>query len=789
MEALKIDSRLSSDIDEEFIRHLKNLSIFKELTLPQLQIITKAVKLKQFEPGAELIIQGFPVTAVFFIKNGLVDVLVNDDRVAQRGELDTIGEMSCLSGERFASATVKAVTRCQAWEIERELFISIINSIPSLRSQMFSLISSRLQQISHRFSEILKHIPHGIIKIDVQGLITDEFSSRCIEYFGVSRLTGKSFGELLFVDDSKLKNRWEETIQSMVENGSDITSKIRTLPSEVTYPHPDGTNRIFELFYHDCRDESGKLVGFDIGMDDVTRSRYYKTQLSSFKDLLTRMEQLLILFDSESGLVIQETISKSKIGQLHFPSWKNLKGSNILSSILSYRSSEERQHLDRWLKMLQDPFVLESMDGNQLADLAPRFAIETATGDVAELTFSLGRNTPKGYREILCSLKFLEAGPDCGPPVYSTMQLMEEITAAEKEHSRNLPEALNEMQTSLDIVQSLMSTPDNLLKNQNRIAAIIHSVKGLGQSFGLSTIATASHEFEDVLGDTLKGNQNPETSEQLIDLFKSLLSLILVSRSLCKTERDLDLGVIRNRKPEIQISQKNYKALHQHFARIVESFQKSPHNQDDLSALMVLKKEIESYGQTKPGDVFPRLQRIVADTSNLLNKKVEFIIHEKSTAMISIEKGHVLNSCLIQLVKNAVCHGVETKEERKFLGKPEKALIELIIARNGTNLVVCVKDDGKGLNFKKIAERALLMKLVDAETCQKLLEEKNHEHIANWIWETGFSTSESISLASGRGVGMSMVKEEIERLGGTVRIEATEGKCSRITLHIPINDD
>lgn len=781
--------RPAETVDER-IAPLKQIPLFRDLKTAELKRIGKQMRLRSKAPGETLLEQGSPVPAVYIIREGTVDVLVNDDRVAQRGALDSLGEMSCLSGEENASATVVTVTPCQVWEIKREAFLKVIDAIPVLRSQLHTTITSRLQSLSHRFSEILKHIPHGIVKIDLAGVITDEFSSRCTDYLGISDLAGRRLGEILFSENPALAEQWDRTIRSLSSDAdSNLLARLSHLPDEVTYRHPDGRDRIFNLFYHFTVDKHGALTGLDIGIDDVTQKSQYRQELSSFQDLMTNMEQLLVMFESETGLILQETISHSRMGQVHFPSWQNLKGRSIMDSILAMQDPEELAHFQRWLKMLGEPFILESMSREELIDLAPRFVFESVAGDVVELTFNLNPNQTGTYTEVLGKLDFVaDEGEDPGSQV-STMVLMEEIVAAEEEHPSSLPEALNEMQISLEYAQSQMVTPNALALNYRQVAGLIHSVKGLGQSFGIGTIATAAHELEDALEETIKNGQSPTSSAQLMAAFKSLLSLIVVSKSLCTSDAAKDLGHCRSRGPEIRIPLEQFQQMKRDLNRILAGQGGYDRDNPSAGALKRLNETLTTLEMMRLEKLFPRLKRIVADTAGLLHKQVELAINEKEPVHLDLKAGHTLSTCLIQLVKNAVFHAVESPSDRRFLGKPEKARIDLIVTRDREHAFICVQDDGRGINTKKVLERAEQLQILDPETAARLDVENRREDILALLFEPGFSTAGSVSLISGRGVGMSLIKTEIEALGGSVMIKSQENKGTQVFLKLPLVSD
>ena len=766
---------------------LWQIPLFKDLNKAEQRLISREMRLHKKTPGTELLIQGQPVQAVYIIKDGIVDVLVNDDRVAQRGPLDSLGEMSCLSGEENASATVRVVSPCLVWEIDRNDFLKVIDAIPILRAQLHSTITNRLQALSHRFSEILKHIPHGIVKIDLDGTITDEFSSRCTDYLGIKQLSGRKLGSILFSDNRTLAEKWECAIQSFASDAdSSLISKLSHLPEELTYRHPEGGERIFRLYYHLTSNKLDEITGLDIGIDDVTQKRQYQSEISSFHDLITNMEQMLVMIESRTGLILQETISHSNLGQLHFPTWKKLKGKHIMESILNQQDRDQKAHFQKWLNMLHETFILETMSREELVDLAPRFVYETVAGNVVELSFNLNPGHEGQYDEVLGKFEFVEDEPDEAGTQVSTMILMEEIVSAEAEHQSGLSEALNEMQISLEFAQSQMVTPNSLIINHRQIAGLFHSVKGLAQSFGVQTIVSAAHDLEDILEDTIKSGQNPMVSEQLLSAYKSLLSLIVVSKSLCSSDHVRDLGHLRSRGPEICIPMELYQQIKKDFKQVITAHKPHPDDIEASNAFNRLRSTISSLELMRASAIFPRLEKIVADTAGLLNKQVAFNVDEKKVVHLPLQVGHTLSTCLIQLIKNAVFHGIEAVPERRFLGKPEKARVDLIITQDEEHVFICVRDDGKGLNSNKILERAVQLDLIDESSAALLQEQETSDRVFSLIFKPGFSTAGSVSLISGRGVGMSLIKTEIEALGGSVQVKSKENRGTEVFLRIPI---
>ncbi|MGH8120530.1 MAG: chemotaxis protein CheA, partial [Gammaproteobacteria bacterium] len=175
---------------------------------------------------------------------------------------------------------------------------------------------------------------------------------------------------------------------------------------------------------------------------------------------------------------------------------------------------------------------------------------------------------------------------------------------------------------------------------------------------------------------------------------------------------------------------------------------------------------------------FNRLPRLVRDLSRSLGKQVDLVITGNSTEVDKtvLEK---ISDPLIHLIRNAVDHGIEKPEDRLAAGKPEKGLIEISASQEGGNIIIKIVDDGAGLNQEKILAKARERGLVDQE-------ELTPAQINNLIFQPGFSTAAEISSVSGRGVGMDVVKRNINDLGGNVELSSVTGKGTRFSIKLPL---
>jgi len=176
---------------------------------------------------------------------------------------------------------------------------------------------------------------------------------------------------------------------------------------------------------------------------------------------------------------------------------------------------------------------------------------------------------------------------------------------------------------------------------------------------------------------------------------------------------------------------------------------------------------------------FNRFPRIVHDLSRKLNKKVELKLTGENTELDKtvLEK---ISDPLVHLVRNALDHGLETPDKRSASGKHETGTIELGAFHEGGNIIIEVRDDGAGLNKAKILQKARERGLVAPD------QDLTDEQIDNLIFMPGFSTADQVSDVSGRGVGMDVVRRNINDLGGHVQISSKEGLGSTIRIRLPL---
>ncbi|MDC7691345.1 chemotaxis protein CheA [Vogesella indigofera] len=181
------------------------------------------------------------------------------------------------------------------------------------------------------------------------------------------------------------------------------------------------------------------------------------------------------------------------------------------------------------------------------------------------------------------------------------------------------------------------------------------------------------------------------------------------------------------------------------------------------------------------GRLFQKYPRLARDLARQLGKEVELVITGEET---ELDKTMIedLNDPLVHLVRNAVDHGVESSEERISVGKKPQSLVQLSAEQVGDHIVIEITDDGKGMNPEALRRKAIEKGLIDAETANGL----DEKQCLQLIFLPGFSTKDQISNVSGRGVGMDVVRTNIQKLNGRIDINSEQGVGTKISISLPL---
>ena len=179
------------------------------------------------------------------------------------------------------------------------------------------------------------------------------------------------------------------------------------------------------------------------------------------------------------------------------------------------------------------------------------------------------------------------------------------------------------------------------------------------------------------------------------------------------------------------------------------------------------------------GGTFQKFKRLVRDTAQELGKEVELIIEGADTELdrLMVEK---LADPLTHIVRNAMDHGLESIEKRQAAGKPTKGQLKLAAYHDAGHIVIAISDDGNGIDKERVREKAIDKGIINSETVM------TDNELFHLIFHPGFSTAQEVTSLSGRGVGMDVVKRNVEALQGNIEISSETGQGSTFKIRLPL---
>lgn len=181
------------------------------------------------------------------------------------------------------------------------------------------------------------------------------------------------------------------------------------------------------------------------------------------------------------------------------------------------------------------------------------------------------------------------------------------------------------------------------------------------------------------------------------------------------------------------------------------------------------------------GKVFAKFPRLVRDLARDCQKQIELVLSGEET---ELDKSVIeeIGDPLVHIIRNSSDHGIESPEARVAKGKPAKGTIELSAMQEGSNIVLRIKDDGKGLDVDAIRAKAVERGL----TTRADVDRMSDKDVFRYIFEAGFSTAKVVSGVSGRGVGMDVVRTNIEKLNGLIELDSAKDQGTSITIKLPL---
>ena len=428
--------------------------------------------------------------------------------------------------------------------------------------------------------------------------------------------------------------------------------------------------------------------------------------------------------------------------------------------------------------------VLEAPDDDQ----AP---IESATAEAQAPGFRLD---PAEVEAALAgigdgmSAYFLEAfiAPDCQLPSIRSFQVLQELDALGRVLqtwpgrdsieagagefsvvgfilSSQSDEQLQTAVRAVTDVESVAARPlgaDELDHPQTATAAPKAISAGGGAS--LAQVEDGSPS-DPARGQVRKTTQSVRIDVERLDGLMNLVGELVIDRTRLQQIREQLSAVLKD--ANLTELTENFEETTSHLARVTDELQE----QIMRSRMLPIRS------------VLTRLPRLVRDVAVKCGKKVELTTAGEETELDRsvIEE---ISDPLVHILRNAVDHGIETPEERRAAGKPETGLVTVTAWNQETYIYLSVKDDGKGIDTSTLRRKVVEKGLMSRESAESASEEQ----AIQWVFLPGLSTAKVISDVSGRGVGMDIVRTNIERLNGQITVHSTPGKGSEVIIQLPL---
>ncbi|MBI3968016.1 MAG: chemotaxis protein CheA [Chloroflexi bacterium] len=335
----------------------------------------------------------------------------------------------------------------------------------------------------------------------------------------------------------------------------------------------------------------------------------------------------------------------------------------------------------------------------------------------------------------------------------------------------------------------------------------VHTLKGMAGTMGFSQIVTLAHSAESLLSRFREAGRAPgrDFSDLLFQSADALQRLVAdMSAPVVKSPREESRGeadrpdeilevtgtlpaTVRVRASYLDQLLNLVSALIISRSRMGELYVEQDWTglgealNEDTKIVGDLRDAVLQARTLAVGQLFHRFPRMIRDLAREQGKEVEVKLQGLD---IEFDRGLLeqVAEVLLHLLRNAVDHGIESRTERRAAGKPERGLIRLSARRESGHALIIVTDDGRGLDHDAIVARAQRLGIL--ATADDVTLDDNE--LLDLICRPGFTSAAQVSLTSGRGVGLDVVRKRLEAIGGRVEVESTPGRGTRFTLSLPL---
>ncbi len=457
-----------------------------------------------------------------------------------------------------------------------------------------------------------------------------------------------------------------------------------------------------------------------------------------------------------------------------------IRGINNLHSSANYMGYEELSHYyQRWIDEIEKSLQLKSQGEQVSLDIVDAYIGELVRvfPQINQVSVEAEVEEPVMKKPALAVVAEEPAnGTGRDEALFDRMNNALELSLQQSSASEH--ETLNEV---FDELVSAQQSEPPAPEQPSAEAAVSGSVQSLKKAKDRTRFAQRIKDGREQ--GPLKGNEASDkkvrksvrVDAEKIDMLMNQVGELVVDRSyffqLFNEMRELQQQL----KEKAGIDQKEVKLIRAFTYRLGEAISGLGRTSSEL------QEGVMKMRMLPVSHLFNRYPRLVHDLTNKLDKKVNLILRGEETELdrMIVEE---LSDPLIHIIRNSVDHGIESPEERQRVGKVEEGKLILEAFQESNHIVIQVTDDGCGLDPEKIRQKAISNGLYTREEVERLSE---HE-VFNLILMPGFSTADQITGTSGRGVGMDVVKKNIEKLNGMLDIDSKIGKGTQMRLKIPL---
>ncbi|MBF0238142.1 MAG: Hpt domain-containing protein [SAR324 cluster bacterium] len=458
-----------------------------------------------------------------------------------------------------------------------------------------------------------------------------------------------------------------------------------------------------------------------------------------------------------------------------FLSWKEHP---IWGGLLSSLSNSDNKTVQNWLEIVSDETLVELMMPEDIVKMAPSFTITWENGQNYEIRFEAIR-TGNMYQYVMVWLK-PHGETQEQKLAAEIIELMRELRHLPREILKNLREYLPEAQESLSLKHYEKFFRELTLIEH--IARSVHAAKGTFFFLGLTTIGDVCHNVESQL-EQLRENWVPDHGIQPIkDVLNQLFLLITLTEGIITRVQNETTD-----SENVVISADAYYALLEKSSQIQLSIRQNQFSISGISEqLALLHQQLIGLDSVPLSSLFEKLHTSTSKLTKELHKSADFVAHCEHDINISHRLMESLWNAFYQILKNSIDHGIESADARQKIGKPASARIVLSITLLPEALILCLEDDGKGINPADILATARLKQMISEQEADILEAEQNKQKIFDLLFLPRFTTQKKVTSVSGRGMGTNVVKEEVEKYRGSIAVDSIPGQWTKFVVRLPL---